>query len=365
MAAFALSATTVLLATPLAILVAKRTQFYDRPVGYKAHGRPTPYLGGAAVVLGTLAGTTFVMDEWRTLLPILGGAAGLCAVGTIDDRRGLPPLYRLVVAAGVATWLTASGLGWSLSGNALIDTALTIFWVVSVVNAFNLMDNMDGAAPTVTAVCAGGVAVLALLTDETAIAALALAVSGACVAFLRYNLTRPARIFLGDGGSMPLGFLVAATVLALDLGNGSGTTAVVVAALLVALPAFDTSLVILSRLRRRVTVWTGGRDHLTHRLHTRLVSTHAVAAALRAAQMGFSMVAVLVAVREQAPVLEIAGASVVAALVAGFVLELRLTSMSSQPGRADIARRSSSASLGQWEPAAEAPERVPILDPHA
>ena len=111
-------------------------------------------------------------------------------------------------AAAFALW--QADLGWLLFDESVLNLALTTLWVVGLVNAFNLMDNLDGAAGTVGGVSAAGVGVLAATQGETAIAAMAFALAGACAGFLRFNLARPSRVFLGDGGSMPMGFLLAA-----------------------------------------------------------------------------------------------------------------------------------------------------------
>ena len=129
--------------------MATRTGFHDEPVGYKGHGAPTPYLGGAAVVGAfALAGLT-VGGELSRLSPIVAFTFGLWCLGTIDDRITLSPRLRLTVEFGVASALWALDLGWSVSGLPLVDLVITNLWVVGLVNAFNLMDNMDGAAATV------------------------------------------------------------------------------------------------------------------------------------------------------------------------------------------------------------------------
>jgi UDP-GlcNAc:undecaprenyl-phosphate GlcNAc-1-phosphate transferase len=137
------------------------------------------------------------------------------------------------------------------------------------------------------------VAAIAGLHDDLVLAALALALCGGCAGFLRYNLAAPARIFLGDGGSMWVGFVVAGAVMALPSTSGAdGLTALAIAALLVGLPVLDTSLVVVSRRRRAIPLMTGGRDHLTHRLHARLRSARAVAATLGMLQGVLCLVAV-------------------------------------------------------------------------
>ena len=203
-------------------------------------------------------------DPGRTL-PLLAGVAVLLVVGTIDDRRTVTPQLRVAVELAVGVLLTAAGLGWRLGAGFAVDAAVTGIWVVAVVNSFNLFDNMDGAASTMAAVVSGGACVLAISTGATWAAVGCAALAGACLGFLPHNLAKPAKIFLGDGGSMPLGFAVAALVASAARSAEPSTLALLVGFLLVGIPAVDTCLVIVSRRRRGISVLTGGQDHLTHR----------------------------------------------------------------------------------------------------
>ncbi len=278
-----IAASLAYLMTPLAILAAERMSFYDKPVGYKGHGRPTPYLGGAAVMLAfALAVAVGAGDPGRTL-PLLAGVAVLLVVGTIDDRRTVTPQLRVAVELAVGVLLTAAGLGWRLGAGFAADAAVTGIWVVAVVNSFNLFDNMDGAASTMAAVVSGGACVLAISTGATWAAVGSAALAGACLGFLPHNLAKPAKIFLGDGGSMPLGFAVAALVASAARSAEPSTLALLVGFLLVGIPAVDTCLVIVSRRRRGISVMTGGQDHLTHRTRRRVRTTVRVALVLGAA----------------------------------------------------------------------------------
>jgi UDP-GlcNAc:undecaprenyl-phosphate/decaprenyl-phosphate GlcNAc-1-phosphate transferase len=270
--------------TPLAIRVANRLSFYDQPGGYKVHPDATPYLGGAAVVAAFALAALLFVGVNREVFVILGGAGLLFVVGTLDDRRTVRPSVRLWVTSGAAALLWAGGVGWSIFDYDAANLALTVLWVIGAVNAFNLMDNLDGAAPTVAAASGTGVAALGVIHDVGAVAALAFALVGACVGFLKYNLAAPARIFLGDGGSMPIGFVLAAAVMIVLEPPGSGPRALIPAALLLGLVIFDTTLVIVSRSVRRVTVWKGARDHVTHRLLPLLRSPKAVAGVLALVQ---------------------------------------------------------------------------------
>jgi UDP-GlcNAc:undecaprenyl-phosphate GlcNAc-1-phosphate transferase len=284
-----------LLVTPVAIRVALATDFLDRPGGHKGHAAVTPYLGGSALLAGFVAAAVTFADGGDRFLPLLGGAAALWLVGTADDRVGVPASLRLAVAVAGGALLWATDLGWDTGEGATLDLALSCAWTGAVATAFNLLDNIDGAAGAVGAAAAAGVGCLAALRDDALLAALALGLCGACLGFLRHNLASPARIFLGDGGSLPLGFLVAGAAMSLGLEGDGAAVAVPAALLLVAVPLSDTSFVVVSRFRRGVPVNQGGRDHLTHRMLGRLGSERAVAAALGAIQALLSALAIALA----------------------------------------------------------------------
>jgi len=320
--AFLASYLVAIVATPLAIRLARRTGFLDQPVGYKKHAAPTPYLGGAVILAGFLAGAAVhgaIGDS--ELTPLFVGGAFLWLVGTIDDRFLLGPVHRVVAEVLAAVLLWESGLGWSLFPGDVADLAVTVLWIVGIVNAFNLMDNLDGAAGTVAGVSAAGIALLGAYEGPAALTALGVAVCGACIGFLHFNLTRPARIVLGDGGSMLLGFLVAALAMAIWRLNGMIGPALLPAIMLAGLPVLDMTLVIVSRMRRGVPVGRGGRDHITHRLLPKLGSTWVVAVALAVSQGALSLAAIELMDAERGTILAGAGAAFVLGLLTIVLLE--------------------------------------------
>jgi UDP-GlcNAc:undecaprenyl-phosphate GlcNAc-1-phosphate transferase len=293
--AVVVAAAVTSIAIPRVIALARRLDFLDRPEGYKKHGVPTPYLGGLAVVLGFVVSALLFGGGAGRYWPIVVGAIALSAVGTLDDRVRLGPLSRVLVTLVAAAGLSAAGLGWHFLGSGVGDAALTLVWVVAIVNGFNLMDNLDGACATVAAASATGIAVICALTGNFDLAAMAAAIAAACVAFLRANLSRPPRLFLGDGGSMPIGFVIAALVMAGPGRVGVEWKPFLMGGMLVSLVIFDTSLVVFSRLRRGVPVLSGGRDHLTHRLLSRLGTERRVAVALLLVQTSACALAVVAA----------------------------------------------------------------------
>jgi UDP-GlcNAc:undecaprenyl-phosphate GlcNAc-1-phosphate transferase len=216
-------------------------------------------------------------------------------MGTVDDKVNLPILIRVAAEVAVGVMLAIHGLGWHVFHIGALNDALTVMWVLGVMNAFNLMDNMDGAAATTAAASALGAATIALLSNQRGPATLCLATAGACVGFLPRNLANPARIFMGDGGSLPLGLLVAAMAMTSVTQKYLGPKGVIVGALLVGLVIFDTTLVTVSRTRGGRSVLTGGRDHTTHRLRKWLGTSRNVAVSLAVAQLLLCGVTILVA----------------------------------------------------------------------
>ena len=352
---FLLAVGAALACTPVAIAVATRIGFQDKPVGYKGHKAPTPYLGGAAVVAAFLIGGISLGGELSRLSPIVVAAFGFWCLGTVDDKLNLDPKLRLVIEFAVASALWTTGLGWEVSGSQVVDLLLTNIWVVGLMNAFNLMDNMDGSAATVGAVSSAATAGLALSAGDVELATLCLCLSGACLGFLPYNLAGPARIFLGDGGSLPVGFIVAATIMAVPITGDVGWTMPLAAIVLAGLPVVDTTLVMISRRRAGVPLLTGGRDHLTHRLATRLDTPRRVARALAAAQAVLGAIAIGVVQLGSGSVLTAWALWFVAATAAIILLESR----SWAPARAAADSADPAPTEAGPPPAGSQPRRIP------
>jgi UDP-N-acetylmuramyl pentapeptide phosphotransferase/UDP-N-acetylglucosamine-1-phosphate transferase len=236
--------------------LAVRLGILDNPGPRKLQARPIPYLGGAAVLLGTLAGAFIGGRPALGLIVVLVGAQ---ALGLVDDAAGLGPNAKLggqVLIGGLAV---ASGLLLGVTHVYLIDGAITALWLVGIANAFNLLDNMDGLCSTVAVVAALGLAAVV-----PAVRPLALPLAGAAAGFLLVNLP-PARMYLGDAGSLTIGFAVGAcTVIA--AGTASGPGVFIRLAPPVAVAVFDTSLVMASRVLTGLPVMVGGLDHFSHRL---------------------------------------------------------------------------------------------------
>ncbi len=277
---------------PLCIRFANRMGLLDRPSGWKEHVRATPYLGGAAVIAGVMASGLLFAGEIGRLASIFWITPLLLLVGLIDDGFTLPATPRLAIEFGAGAVLWESGLGWELHAADWVNLLLTMFWVASVINAVNLLDLMDGVATSVAAAAAAGFAALAASNGDQAVLVVAVATSASCVAFLPFNLAGPARIFLGDAGTMPLGFLLAALATAAFSDQEGSASSLVIAACLLGVPLFDMAVRIVLRRSRGVALLTAGPDSLANRLHDVVGSPRVVAVSFGTAQLALSAVAV-------------------------------------------------------------------------
>jgi UDP-GlcNAc:undecaprenyl-phosphate/decaprenyl-phosphate GlcNAc-1-phosphate transferase len=276
--------------TPLAGRFAHRHGFLDQPGGHSTHTTATPTLGGLAIAAASILVGVWAGGADGQLVTVLAGAVMLAVVGALDDRRSLSPWLRLGVEAAAAVALWAVGVRAGLLGHTWFDLPLTVVWVMAVVNAFNMIDNHDGIAALVAAMSTLGIAAISAASGYHLVAAFSLAVTAACLGFFVHNKP-PATIFLGDAGSMFLGFLVAALALKVDLPEGSWIVRLAVAALLVAVPLFDEALVVIARVREHRPVMLGSTDHSAHRLRALGWSKNRVVVTMGGAQAVCSLIA--------------------------------------------------------------------------
>ena len=253
--------------TPVMRLVALRFGVIDRPAARKIHANPVPLLGGAAIYVAFII-VLILFGDRRYIHEVVGifiGATLVSLMGVVDDRWGLGSYVKLMGQLLAACILVYSGVSVSIWGNWL-DIALTICWVVGITNAMNLLDNMDGLSGGIAMIAATFFLLLAALSNQYLVGALAAALAGACAGFLVYNWN-PAHIFMGDTGSLFLGFLLAAVGIKLRFPSNSDTITWMIPVIVLALPVFDTTLVFISRLRRgKNPLTTPGKDHVSHRL---------------------------------------------------------------------------------------------------
>jgi len=256
--------------TPLAIKISVRSGVFDYPGDHKAHQSPVPYLGGAAIVL-SFAGAVTVAVFLRQptsgiaeLVTVLSVAGVLAVVGLADDLAELSPIWRLVaeVCAALIVWFAVGGV--SLSGLPWLDFLFTVFWIVGVANAFNLLDNMDGLAAGLCAITSMTYFAVASSNGQFLVAALSIGLAGCGFGFLKHNF-HPARIYMGDSGALFIGFMIAYLGLKLRF-EGDVWVSALVPILACSVAIFDTTLVVISRLLAGLSPFQGGQDHISHRL---------------------------------------------------------------------------------------------------
>jgi UDP-GlcNAc:undecaprenyl-phosphate GlcNAc-1-phosphate transferase len=277
---FLLFALTYLLVgglTPIMRRIAIATDVVDRPnSSHKSHKKPVPYLGGVAIIIGVITisysaslFSNFTSNTFWLATSVLGPALALGLIGLWDDVKNLKPLPRFIAQsfAGIftAVLLVVTETVGNPTGSKLFDSLFTIFWVVGICNAINFFDNLDGGAAGTVAISSIALAYLAVTGDQYLVAALATVTSGATLGFLVWNKS-PAKIYMGDAGALFLGVLMATLTIRLNPSSNTSISSFLVPILLLAIPILDTSIAVLSRLKRGLSPFQGGQDHLSHRL---------------------------------------------------------------------------------------------------
>ena len=272
----AVSAFTLALgATPLVRSLAVTLGVVDKPSARKVHSKPMPLMGGVAIYLAFIVALVVFGDRFyvRQTVGILVGASLCSFMGFWDDRLGLSAWLKLLGQCLAALVLILSGVQVLLFRAQALNVLVTMVWVVGITNALNLLDNMDGLSGGVAATASAFFLLLAAMSGQYLVGALAAALLGASIGFLVYNVN-PASIFMGDAGALFLGFVLAAVGIKLRFLDNVHFVTWMIPVMVLGLPVFDTTLVTLSRLRRGLNpLTTAGKDHVSHRL-VKLGLTH-------------------------------------------------------------------------------------------
>lgn len=252
--------------TPLVIRLAGYMGWEARPQADRWHERPTALMGGLAIyAAATLAVLLFAREAWMAV--IWGGATVMFLTGMVDDLFAIRPVSKLMMQV-LATGILVVG-GYQFLGHApfWISIPLTFLWVIGITNAVNLLDNMDGLAAGVAGIAALFLGLFAYFAGNPAHVMFLAPVAGAAFGFLLYNF-KPARIFMGDCGSLFLGYCIATGGLLLqnDVGAAGTISILLLPIAITAVPIFDTTLVTIGRLLSGRSISEGGRDHSSHRL---------------------------------------------------------------------------------------------------
>ena len=260
-----------LLLTQGVILLAHRRGWVAKPKADRWHQTPTALFGGIAIfatfALGCLMfGATIYRAD---LLGLLLGGAVIFTVGLLDDRKPLNPLVKMFGQVMAVGPFLAGVLVTHPTPTFIFGLPLLLFWMLTLTNSFNLLDNMDGLSAGTAGTAAALLALYANATGQAAEFSLAALTFLACLGFLAFNLRplSPAKIFMGDCGSMFLGFLLAGlSVICISARSSSLLVGIAAPVLLMAVPLFDTTLVVIIRKREGRAISQGGKDHTSHRL---------------------------------------------------------------------------------------------------
>jgi UDP-GlcNAc:undecaprenyl-phosphate GlcNAc-1-phosphate transferase len=302
---FVISYALVGLLTPLMRKIALAQGVLDRPnSAHKSHKNPVPYLGGVAIIIGVvivsyiaLISNKFTWSNFWLATSVLGPAVVMGLVGLWDDIKSLNPLPRFIgqSIAGlvVAIILILNDNIGNPTGITVLDAVITVLWLVGICNSINFFDNLDGGAAGTVAITAISLTYLAITGDQYFIAALSVVVAGSTLGFLIWNRA-PARIYMGDAGALFLGLLIATLTVRFNPSTDNSVSSFAIPVLLLAVPILDTTVAVFSRLRRKVSPFQGGKDHLSHRLVRVGLSRRLSAITLWSLTALFSFFAVLI-----------------------------------------------------------------------
>ena len=263
--------------TPIVRLLAVRAGLMDVPKDERRmHKEPIPRIGGLAVFYGFIVAALCFADITPEIRGILIGSVIIVALGVLDDLLTIKAGYKLIVQVSAALVVVLHGVvieRFSIP-NFISDAQflslgiwaipITVFWIVAVTNAVNLIDGLDGLALGVSSISSVSLVTVALLTGEANLAIIAAAVAGAGFGLFPYNIY-PAKIFMGDSGSTFLGFILS-SISILGLFKGYAVISIAIPFLILALPLFDTAFAIMRRIIRKQPIMSPDRGHLHHRL---------------------------------------------------------------------------------------------------
>jgi UDP-GlcNAc:undecaprenyl-phosphate GlcNAc-1-phosphate transferase len=291
--AFLCALGVALVGTPLAMWLARRVGAVAPPRVDRWHKRPTPLMGGIAILAGhTIALLLFAPLRIEVVGLLVAGAA-IFGLGLFDDLRPLRPSVKLAGQVAIASLLIPFGVHAIFVIHPVVAIPATLFWIVAITNAFNLLDNMDGLSAGVAAISAGFLSVVSLVTEQPEVATVAAALAGAALGFLVFNFN-PARVFMGDCGALFLGFNLGSLAIFGTWREASNLFLVLIVPLCVlAVPLFDTTLVTLLRKLSGRAISQGGRDHSSHRLVALGLSERNAVLVLYAVCLAFGGLAIL------------------------------------------------------------------------
>jgi UDP-GlcNAc:undecaprenyl-phosphate GlcNAc-1-phosphate transferase len=291
----------------------------------KIQTEPVPYLGGVAIALGVVVASFagILVEDYSIINFKIAGtviipALLIASVGLWDDLKELQPWPRLIAQTTVGTamaliLIATNTMGFAL-GNQFLNAAVSIFWIVGITNSINFFDNLDGGAAGTVAIASFFLFLIANSEGQILVSALAIVVCGSTAGFLLWNKS-PAKIYMGDAGALFLGLMMGVLTIRLDPGITPKYLSLAIPVALLAIPILDTTVAVVSRLYRGISPFTGGRDHLSHRLMRIGMHRKYAAITLWAASGVYGLLAYVIYQSQNSLFAYIAGAGWVALLV--------------------------------------------------
>lgn len=264
---FFISAVVSYLATPFLRSLAVLTGYLDHPKDNKIHAHATPLLGGVAIFVAFLVSvvTKSQISAYSPVSAVLIGSFILLIVGLIDDRVGMGPNLKLLGQFLAAMVVIKSGLRVEFLKNYYLNVIFSYVWIVGITNSFNLLDNMNGLSAGIAAISAIFFGAISYLNGDMNASVISFALAGAALGFLKHNFPK-ASVFMGDAGSLVLGYVLSSVAIMGSWKSGILTTSLLIPVFILGYPIFDTVLVSVIRLLERRSVFQGGKDHSSHRL---------------------------------------------------------------------------------------------------
>lgn len=295
--AFTSSLITVLIITPLVIRIALTTGVTDQPDYRKVHIKPMPRLGGLAIFIGVTVGY-FVSGLFnKEITAITVGGIAIFLLGLLDDKYGLSPKIKLIVQFIVSLLVIASGLTIEVLNIpflgvyelGLFSYPLTVFWVIGITNAINLIDGLDGLAVGISGIVVSTIAILAGINGNHLILTICIIFIGSVIGFLPYNF-HPAKIFMGDSGALLLGYTISIISL-IGLYKSVTLFSFIVPILILGVPVFDVTFAIIRRIANKKPISAPDKGHLHHRLLLLGLSHRQTVLVLYSMSVAFSIIA--------------------------------------------------------------------------
>lgn len=264
---FFISAVVSYLITPFVRTIAVKLDYLDHPKDNKVHARPTPLLGGVSIYIAFIIAVIFKQNIMTlpVVKAIILGTSILLIIGLVDDKMGMMPTLKLLGQFLAAMVIIKAGLRLEFIKNYYLSVIITYIWIIGITNAFNLLDNMNGLSAGIAGISAMFFGLISFMEGQTIVSIVSFAVAGSSLGFIRYNFPK-ASIFMGDSGSLVLGYLLAAIAILGSWKTYILTTSLMIPVLILGYPIFDTTLVSVMRIIEGRSIFQGGKDHSSHRL---------------------------------------------------------------------------------------------------